>query len=167
MQSEDPSALRCPAPPVPTTHPSINLSPTLTISLAHQHSAFLWLASHASPSPPPILSFSPRVWCNVWGWSHPKGRTGRKAASSADRSAWRIQTNSRSTRSTAALVLFPSTKPLQHHPPTFCSSETKTGLLTANSPDRSLMSHRTLNRAGFILWQFSACFLRGGNKAEE
>lgn len=43
----------------------------------------------------------------------------------------------------------------------------KTSRLTDGSPDRSLMSHRTLKRAGFILWQLSACFLRGRTKTEK
>lgn len=30
-----------------------------------------------------------------------------------------------------------------------------------NSPVFSFISHKTLKRAGFILWQFSACFLKG------
>lgn len=43
----------------------------------------------------------------------------------------------------------------------------KTRTLTDGSPDRSLMSHRTLKRAGFILWQLSACFLRGRTQTEK
>lgn len=31
-----------------------------------------------------------------------------------------------------------------------------------NIPVFSFISHKTLKRAGFILWQFSACFLKGG-----
>lgn len=34
-----------------------------------------------------------------------------------------------------------------------------------NLPVFSLISHKTLKRAGFILWQFSACFLKRGQDA--
>ncbi len=34
--------------------------------------------------------------------------------------------------------------------------------LKQNLPVFSLISHKTLKRAGFILWQFSACFLKRG-----
>lgn len=36
--------------------------------------------------------------------------------------------------------------------------------LKQNVPVFSFISHKTLNRAGFILWQFSACFLKKKKK---
>lgn len=39
------------------------------------------------------------------------------------------------------------------------------GAAGENLPVFSLISHKTLKRAGFILWQFSACFLKRGQDA--
>lgn len=39
--------------------------------------------------------------------------------------------------------------------------------LKQNVPVFSFISHKTLNRAGFILWQFSACFLKKIKKKED
>lgn len=37
-------------------------------------------------------------------------------------------------------------------------------LVKMNLPVFSLISHKTLNKAGFIRWQFNACFLTIGKK---
>lgn len=38
------------------------------------------------------------------------------------------------------------------------------GTVKLNVPVFSFISHNTLKRAGFILWQFSACFLKKGQE---
>lgn len=66
------------------------------------------------------------------------------------------KTHTRNTRLTITLTIFSSVS----------ASKNKTNpankINKNNIPVFSFISHKTLKRAGFILWQFSACFLKRG-----
>lgn len=49
-------------------------------------------------------------------------------------------------------------------PENLCRRENAEAQRSGNSPVFSLISQSTLKRAGFILWQFRACFLQEKNR---
>lgn len=50
-----------------------------------------------------------------------------------------------------------------------CSKTQEVSIIVKNrdSPVFSLISHKTENRAGFILWQFKVCFLKKKKEKEK